>query len=65
MLNGANMRQNLDIEQIYAELRRRAVTEFGEARAAELEDFLRTTAGQIADVEQAVAHPDLEPMLHG
>ncbi len=59
------MTQNLDPELIYAGLRQRAAAEFGEARAVELEDFLRTTAGQIADVEQAEAHPDGEPLLHG
>ena len=59
------MTQSVDPERIYAELRRRAVTEFGEARAVELEDFLRTTASQISDVEQADTHPDLEPLLHG
>ena len=59
------MRQSIDQEAIYQELRRRAVAEFGEQRAAELEEFLQTAARQIAEVEQAVAHPDLEPMLHG
>ncbi len=59
------MMRNLDPERIYAELRRRAVTEFGEARARELEDFLQTTARQMADVEQVDAHADLEPLLHG
>ncbi len=59
------MRQITDWEEIYQELRRRAVQEFGEGRAAELEDFLQTAARQVADVEQAGADPDLEPMLHG
>ena len=59
------MRQSLDPEQTYQELRRRAIVEFGEERAVELEDFLRTAAQQITDVEQAGAHPDLEPLLHG
>jgi hypothetical protein len=59
------MSRNTEPEEIYTELRRRAVNEYGEARAAELEDFLRTTAAQILDVEQADAHPDLEPLVHG
>ena len=59
------MRQSIDQEAIYQELRRRAVAEFGEKRAAELEEFLQTAARQVAEVEQADAHPDLEPMLHG
>lgn len=59
------MRQSTDQEAVYQELRRRAAAEFGEQRAVELEEFLQTTARQIAEVEQANAHPDLEPMLHG
>ena len=58
------MRQSIDQEAIYQELLRRAVAEFGEQRAAELEEFLQTTARQVAEVEQADAHPDLEPLLH-
>lgn len=56
------MSQGRNEEQVYQELRRRAVAEFGEERAAELEDYLRTTAGQVVDVEQAYTHPDLEPL---
>lgn len=59
------MAQDIDAEQAYAGLRQRAAAEFGEARAAELEDFLRTTAQQIADVEQAAADPDGEPLHQG
>ena len=59
------MRQSIDQAEIYQELHRRAVAEFGEQRAAELEEFLQTAARQVADVEQAGASPDLEPMLHG
>ena len=59
------MRQSIDQEAIYQELRRRAVAEFGEQRAADLEEFLQTASRQVADVEQAGADPDLEPMLHG
>ena len=58
------MRQSIDHESIYQELRRRAVVEFGEQRADELDEFLQTTARQVAEVEQAGAHPDLEPQLH-
>lgn len=58
------MRQSIDQEAIYQELRRRAVAEFGEQRATELEEFLQTAAQQVAEVEQADAHPDLEPLLH-
>ncbi len=49
----------------YEEMRRRAVAMFGEERAQDLEDYLRTTARQIADVEDAEAHPDLEPVVQG
>ena len=52
-------------EWIYDELRRRAVAMFGKKRADDLEDYLRTTARQVADVEAAEAHPDLEPLVHG
>ena len=58
------MRQSIDQQTAYQELRRRAVAEFGEARAVELEEFLQTAALQVAEVEQAGAHPDLEPLLH-
>ena len=57
------MTQNNNQDQIYQELRRRAVTEFGEARAVELESYLRTAAQQIYDVESADVHPDLEPLF--
>lgn len=59
------MQQSIDQEQTYQELRRRAVAEFGEERAAELEDYLRTAAQQVVDVEGADTHPDLEPLVHG
>ncbi len=59
------MMRNQEPEQIYAELRRRAAAEFGEARAVALEDFLQTTASQIADIQQADTPPDLEPLLQG
>ena len=45
-----------------ADLHRRAVTQFGEDRIAELELYLRTAAEQIFDVEGAEVHPNLEPL---
>ncbi len=57
------MSSNDDLERIYQELRRRAVVEFGEERAVELESFLRTAAEQIFDVDRADVHPDLEPLF--
>lgn len=57
------MTQSSGQDDIYLELKRRAVVEFGEARAAELEDFLQTTAGQVAAVERADCPADMEPML--
>ena len=56
------MTQNNDQEQIYQELRRRAVAQFGEERAVELESYLRTAAEQVHDVDGADVHPDLEPL---
>ena len=50
-------------EWVYEELRRRAVAMFGEKRAADLEDYLRTTARQVVDVESAGVHRDLEPVV--
>ena len=58
-----DMSQSIDQERIYEELRRRAVAEFGEERAVELESYLRTAAQQIYDVEGAEVHPDLEPLF--
>ena len=57
------MSQIRDQEQIYQELRRRAVAEFGEDRSVELEAYLRTAAEQVFDVEGAEVHPDLEPLF--
>ncbi len=59
------MSSNDDLERIYQELRRRAVVEFGENRAEELESFLRTAAEQVYDVDQADVDPDLEPLFQG
>ena len=56
------MSQSNDLERIYQELRRRAVAQFGEDRAAELESYLRTAAEQVFDVDNAEVHPDLEPL---
>lgn len=56
------MSQSNDQERIYQELRRRAVAEFGEDRAVELESYLRTAAEQVYDVDRAEVHPDLEPL---
>ena len=57
------MRLDSEEEQIYQELCQRAVAWFGEERAAELEDFLRTTAKQVSDMERADTNPDLEPLF--
>ena len=62
-IGGIKLSVNMNQEEIYQELRRRAVVAFGEDRAVELEDYLRVTAGQVADVEGAVTHPDLEPLF--
>ena len=57
------MSQNENLERIYQELRRRAVAQFGEERAVELESFLRTAAQQVSDVESVDVDPDLEPLF--
>ena len=57
------MSQSNHEERIYQELRRRAVAQFGEDRAEELESYLRTAAQQVHDVERADVHPDLEPLF--
>ena len=56
------MSQGNDLERTYQELRRRAVAQFGEDRAVELEAYLRTAAEQVFDVDNAEVHPDLEPL---
>ena len=48
-------------ESILQELRAQAVAEFGEQRAAQLQDFLEQTARQIWEIDQEHLHPDLEP----
>ena len=58
-----NQSNDNDQEQVYQELRRRAVAQFGEARAAELESYLRTAAEQVAAVNSADVDPDLEPLF--
>ena len=60
---GGTMSQLGNEEWVYTELRRRAVAMFGEERAAHLEDYLRTTAKQVVDVENATVHRDLEPVV--
>ena len=57
------MSQMANEEWVYGELRRRAVAMFGEERASGLEDYLRTTARQVVDVEGASVHRDLEPAI--
>ena len=59
------MTQDVDAERVYAGLRGRAAAEFGEARAVELEEFLRTTARQIVEVERAGVDVDGEPLHQG
>ena len=56
------MSQSNDQERIYQELRRRAVAEFGEDRAVELESYLRIAAEQVYDVNRAEVHRDVEPL---
>ena len=57
------MSQMANEEWVYEELRRRAVAMFGEKRATDLEDYLRTTARQVVDVESASVNRDLEPVV--
>ena len=59
------MSQSSHLERIYQELCQRAVAQFGEDRAVELESYLRTAAEQIFDVDNAEVHPDLEPLNQG
>ncbi len=56
------MTQSNNLQRIYQELRRRAVAQFGERRAVELESYLRISAEQISDVDNAEVHPNLEPL---
>ena len=55
------MKPGDSVEDIFAELRERAVAEFGEWRAAELQDVLEQTARQIWEIDQVSVHVDLEP----
>lgn len=59
------MNQIRNEEWYYEELRRRAVAMLGEVRANELEEYLRTTARQVREVEAAEVHQDLEPVVQG
>ena len=56
-----NMKPGDSVEHILEELKERAVAEFGERRAAELQDFLEQTARQIWEIDQVSVHVDLEP----
>ena len=56
------MTQSNNLQRIYQELHRRAVAQFGERRAVELESYLRISAEQISDVDSAEVHPNLEPL---
>ena len=58
------MSQARSEEWFYEELRRRALAMFGEERTEDLEEYLRTTARQIWDVEGAGVHRDREPLVH-
>ena len=55
------MKSGDSVEDIFAELRKQAVAEFGERRAAELQDVLEQTSRQIWEIDQVSVHVDLEP----
>ena len=55
------MKPGDSVEDIFAELRKQAVAEFGERRAAELQDVLEQTSRQIREIDQVSVHVDLEP----
>ena len=55
------MKPGDSVDHILEELKERAVAEFGEQRAAELQDFLEQTARQIWEIDQVSVHVDLEP----
>ena len=56
------MIQSNDLEQMYQELRRRAVAQFGEDRTVDLKSYRRTSVEQISDVANPEVHPNLEPL---
>ena len=49
------------VEDILRELRTQAVAQFGEVRAAELQNTLEQTAHQIWEIDQVTPQVDLEP----
>ena len=55
------MKPGDSVESIVQQLRAQAAAEFGERRAAELQDFLEQTARQIWEIDQVTVHVDLEP----
>ncbi len=48
-------------DDILRELHDRAIVQFGEARASQLEESLKETAHQIWQMDQVTPHVDLEP----
>ncbi len=55
------MKPGDSVESIVQQLRAQAAAEFGERRAAELQDSLEQTARQIWEIDQVTVHVDLEP----
>ena len=55
------MKPGNSVESIIQQLRAQAAAEFGERRAAELQDSLEQTARQIWEIDQVTVHADLEP----
>ena len=55
------MKPGDSVESIVQQLRAQAAVEFGERRAAELQDFVEQTARQIWEIDQVTVHADLEP----
>ena len=55
------MKPGNSVESIIQQLRAQAAAEFGERRAAELQDSLEQTARQIWEIDQVTVHVDLEP----
>ena len=55
------MKPGDSVESIVQQLRAQAAAEFGERRAAELQDFLEQTARQIWEIDQVTVPVDLEP----
>ena len=55
------MKPGDSVESIVQQLRAQAAAEFGERRAAELQDFVEQTARQIWEIDQVTVPVDLEP----